>query len=126
MCPYELCQDYIDIVKKSSPDSKIHIFENSYHRFDFNLLPRSLNIGRAEEWDEEYLNEIINSNKRYDIGESHKDIMGPNGWSYVSLLSESEKDKILEPHREDSNYIGYNKKADEKARNIMAKIISEL
>ena len=126
MCPYELCQDYIDIVKKSSPDSKIYIFEDSYHRFDFNLLPRSLNIGRAEEWDEEYLKKIINSNKRYDIGESHKDIMGPNGWSYISLLSESEKDKILEPHREDSNYIGYNKTADKEARNIMAKIISEL
>jgi dienelactone hydrolase len=126
MCPFELCQDYFDVIKKSSLESEIHIFENSYHRFDFNLLPRSLNIGRAETWNEEYLQEVINNNKRYDIGEIHKDLMGPNGFSYISLLSDSEKDKILDTHREDSNYIGYNKKADEKARKIMAKIISEL
>ena len=126
MCPFELCQDYMGIVKKSSPNSNIHIFEKSYHRFDFNLLPKAVNIGRAEKWDEEYLEEVISSGKRYDIGEEHEDIMGPNGWSYVSLLSDSEKDKLLDPHREDANYIGYNKKADKEARDIMANIISNL
>ena len=126
MCPSELCQDYIDIVKKSSPNSNIHIFEKSYHRFDFNLLPKALNIGRAEKWDEEYLEEVISNGKRYDIGEKHKDIMGPNGWSYISLLSKDEIDKIFDPHREDANYIGYNKKADKEARDIINEIISNL
>ena len=126
MCPFELCQDYFDIIKKSSPNSEIHIFEKSYHRFDFNLLPKALNIGRAETWNEEYLKDIISNNKRYDIGESHKDMMGPNGWSYISLLNDNEKDKLLDPFREDTNYIGYNKKTDNEARDIIVRIISEL
>ena len=126
MCPYELCQDYIDIVSKDSPGSKIHIYEDSYHRFDFNLLPKALNIGRAEKWNEDYVQDVIKNRKRYDIGQSHKDIMGPNGWSYISLLSEEERNKILDPFREDENYIGYNEEADKQAREIVSKIISQL
>lgn len=126
MCPYELCQDYIDIVSKDSPGSKIHIYEDSYHRFDFNLLPKALNIGRAEKWNEDYVQDVIKNRKRYDIGQSHKDIMGPNGWSYISLLSEKERNKILDPFREDENYIGYNEEADKQAREIVSKIISQL
>ena len=60
------------------------------------------------------------------IGEVHADIMGPNGWSYISQLSKNERDIILDPYREDENYIGYNQKADKEARKILAKIISEL
>jgi hypothetical protein len=52
--------------------------------------------------------------------------MGPNGWSYISLLKDNEKDKLLDPYREDTNYIGYNKKADSEARDIIVRIISEL
>jgi len=52
--------------------------------------------------------------------------MGPNGWSYISQLSENEIDIILDPYREDENYIGYNQKTDKEARKILAKIISEL
>ena len=126
MCPYELCQDYIDIVSKDSPGSKIHIYEDSYHRFDFNLLPKALNIGRAEKWNEDYVQDVIKNRKRYDIGQSHNDIMGPNGWSYISLLSEEERNKILDPFREDENYIGYNEEADKQAREIVSKIISQL
>lgn len=126
MCPFELCQDYINIVKKSSPDSKIYILEDSYHRFDFNLLPEKLNIGRAEKWTESYVKKVINESKRYNIGEAHADIMGPNGWSYISQLSKNERDIILDPYREDENYIGYNQKTDKEARKILAKIICEL
>jgi len=126
MCPFELCQDYIDIVSKDSPGSKIYIFEDSYHRFDFNLLPKALNIGRAEKWNEDYVQGVIKNGKRYDIGQSHKDIMGPNGWSYISLLSDEEKNKILDPFREDENYIGYNEEADKQAREIVARIINQL
>jgi dienelactone hydrolase len=126
MCPYELCQDYIDIVSKDSPESNIHIFEDSYHRFDFNLLPKALNIGRAEKWNEGYVQDVIKNGKRYDIGQSHKDIMGPNGWSYISSLSDEERNKILDPFREDENYIGYNEEADKQARDIVAKIINQL
>lgn len=126
MCPFELCQDYIDIVSKDSPGSNIHIFEDSYHRFDFNLLPKALNIGRAEKWNEGYVQDVIKNGERYDIGQSHKDIMGPNGWSYISSLSDEERNKILDPFREDENYIGYNEEADKQARDIVAKIINQL
>ncbi len=126
MCPYELCLDYINIVKKSSPESKIHIFEDSYHRFDFNLLPKALNIGRAEKWDGEYVQKLIKDGKRYDIGEKHEDIMGPNGWSYISLLSEEEINQLLDPYRVEDNFIGYNKKADDEARNVISQIINNL
>ena len=80
----------------------------------------------SEKWNEDYVQDVIKNRKRYDIGQSHKDIMGPNGWSYISLLSEEERNKILDPFREDENYIGYNEEADKQAREIVSKIISQL
>ena len=125
MCPMELCKDYMNIVKNSSPDSELHIFPKSYHRFDFTLLPKHVNIGRAENWSEEYLQEKIQS-KRYNIGDPHKEITGPNGWSYFSIMDEEERDEILDPYREDANYIGYNKEADEASREIIKALIASL
>mgnify|MGYP001170566506 FL=1 len=52
--------------------------------------------------------------------------MGPNGWSYISSLSDEERNKILDPFREDENYIGYNEEADKQARDIVAEIINQL
>lgn len=125
MCPIELCEDYINIVKNSSPQSNMYVFPNSYHRFDFPRLPKYLNIGRAESWSEEYLQKKIQG-KRYDIGVPHKEITGPNGFSYFSLMDEKERDEILEPDRQDANYIGYNKKADLAAREIIKELLSNL
>ncbi len=48
--------------------------------------------------------------------------MGPNGWSYISLLSEEERNKILDPFREDENYIGYNEEADRKQEKLYLKL----
>jgi len=125
MCPMELCEDYMNIVKNSSPQSKMYVFPKAYHRFDFPLLPSILNIGRAESWSEEYLQEKIQG-KRYDIGVPHKEITGPNGWSYFSLMNEEERDEILEPDRQDANYIGYNKKADLASREIIKELLLNL
>jgi hypothetical protein len=89
------------------------------------LLPKHVNIGRAENWSEEYLQEKIQS-KRYNIGDPHKEITGPNGWSYFSLMDEEVRDEILDPYREDANYIGYNKEADEASREIIKALIASL
>ena len=41
-------------------------------------------------------------------------------------MDENERDEILEPDRQDANYIGYNRKADLAAREIIKELLSNL
>jgi hypothetical protein len=41
-------------------------------------------------------------------------------------MDEKERDEILEPDRQDANYIGYNKKSDLAAREIIKELLSDI